>query len=494
MSPALTIVKNAASNVIRGCASASASIVMPYFLVRSLSASNYGAWVLALQMSAYFSYLDFGLQTALARFVAQTRQSKDLSRRDQAVSSAGFLLLIMMLAATAGLALLVALAPALFRHAARQDIASLRLCMLLVGGSVVIGLPAAALTGILVGYEKNEIPAVAIGGCKLASGIVVVLAARYTQSIGLLAAVIGAFNLLSYAIQLLAVRHLLPELRVAKSLINPKVVREFVAYCGGLINFTVGTFLISGLDLAIVGHFRFPDVVAYSTAATLVMFLAGINGSVFNSLLAPAARYHSSGEKKRLGELVSYATRAAVFLNVLVGLPLVVLARPLLRVWVGDAYAASAAPILQVLVAANTLRLVFMPFTVAVLATGEQQRLILWPILEGSVNLSASIFGVMHWGSIGVASGTLVGGIFSLAWVYFYNLRQVEDICLDRTSFLRDSLLRPVCCFLPVAVLFPLFRQIPADFSWLPLTLSLGLSIMVIARWGRLGRPGAWAT
>jgi O-antigen/teichoic acid export membrane protein len=271
-------------------------------------------------------------------------------------------------------------------------------------------------------------------------------------------------------------------------------VREFVSYCGSLINFTVGGVLISGLDLAIVGHFRFPDVVAYSAAATLVMFLAGINQSVFNSLLAPAARYHTSGEKKRLGELVSYATRAAVFLNVFVGLPLVVLARPLLRLWVGDDYAATAAPILQVLVGASTIRLVFVPFGVAVLATGEQQRIILWPILEGLVNLTASIFGVIHWGSIGVAFGTLVGAIFSLVWVYFYNLRQVKDICLDRAAFLRDSLLRPVCCFLPVAVLFPLFGPIPADSSWLPLSLSLCLSIMVIARWGRLGRPGAWVT
>lgn len=486
MSPTLTILKNAAANVTRGSASALVAITVPYFLVRSLSASDYGVWVLALQMSAYVGYFDFGLQTAIARFVAQTLQTQDRNRHNQVVSSAAFLLSIAALIATIGIAILIVALPAIYRTAAPDQIATLRLCISLVGGSLTIGLLASPLTGVLLGHEKNEIPAMAIGGCKLTAGAVIILIARYWPNIVTLAAILGGFNILSYLIQFLAVRQMLPDLRIAPGLVSRKIVEQFIGYCATLSTSSAGMFLVSGLDLAIVGHFQFSSVVAYSTAATVITFLAGINTSIFSSLLAPAAKFHVKGQKQRLGDLVLYATRAAVIMNLAAGIPLIVLARAILSLWVGDKYAITAAPILQILVAANVVRLVFDPFTVAVWGTGEQRRIILSPILEGVVNLCASIFGVIHWGAIGVAIGTLVGSTFSFTWAYFYNLRSVDSIHLDSSDLARDSILRPLLCFFPVALVLTFFSRIPMPYFLLPLTFAMSLSVGVVARWGRL--------
>lgn len=486
MSSPLTIVKNAAANVSRGSASALLAITLPYFLVRSLSATDYGVWILALQMSACVGYFDFGLQTALARFVAQTRQTQDRNQCNQVASSAVFLFGIAALLAAVGLALLIVILPGIYLAAKPAQIANLRLCLSFVGGSLIIGLLASTLTGVLLGHEKNEIPAMATGGCKLAAGLLVVLIAYRWHHIVVLAATLGGFNLLSYLIQLLAVRRILPDLRIAPSLVSPKMVKEFVAYCASLSSCSVGMLLVSGLDLAIVGHYQFSSVVAYSTAATLIAFLAGTNTSIFSSLLAPAAKLHTTGQKERLGDLVLYATRAGIVLNLLAGIPLAVLAGPILRLWVGDAYAAAAAPILQILVAANVIRLVFDPFTVAVWGTGEQRRIFLSPILEGIVNLSASIFGVIHWGAIGVAIGTLIGSTFSFSWAFFYNLRRVDGIHLDSRDFLRNSLLRPMMCLLPIALGLALLRQIPPPYLLLVLMLGTSLSVGAIVRWGRL--------
>lgn len=486
MNPHWTILKNAAANVTRGSASALVAITVPYFLVRSLSAAEYGVWVLALQMSAYISYFDFGLQTAIARFVAQTIQTQDENRRNQVVSSAGFLLALAMVIAALGMAILILILPAIYRAAAPAQIRDLRVCMELIGGSLIVGLFASTFTGVFLGYEKNEIPALAIGGCKLGGGVLVILAARYSHNFVLLASILSGFNILSYAIQFFAVRGMVPDLRIKVSLVNPKIVREFLGYCASLSTCSIGIFLVSGLDLAIVGHFRFSSVVAYSTAATLVGFLAGTNSSVFSTLLAPAAKFHVNGQTKRLGDLVLYATRAAVIINLLAGIPLIVLARPILRLWVGETYAVTGAPILQILVIANVIRLVFDPFRVAVWGTGEQRRIVLSPILEGVVNLTASIFGVIHWGAMGVAVGTLIGSGFSFIWAYFYNFHRVDGIHLDAGDFVRDSVLRPLMCFLPVAIVLAIFPQISMPDVLLPLSFAMTLSIFVIARWGRL--------
>ena len=65
-----TVIKNALANVMRGGATAVVSLVLPHFLVRSLDRDRFAAWSLMLQIAAYASYLDFGLQTAVARYVA----------------------------------------------------------------------------------------------------------------------------------------------------------------------------------------------------------------------------------------------------------------------------------------------------------------------------------------------------------------------------------------------------------------------------------------
>ncbi len=60
----------------------------PPLLVRLMSPSSYGVWVLVLQTSAYAGYLNFGLQTAVGRYVAFANELGDRDRRDSVFSTA----------------------------------------------------------------------------------------------------------------------------------------------------------------------------------------------------------------------------------------------------------------------------------------------------------------------------------------------------------------------------------------------------------------------
>ena len=82
------LLKNAAANVIRGGAASVVAIALPPFLARLMSADSYGAWSLVLQLSAYVGYLDFGIQTAVGRFVAHANEKGDAAHRDRLVSTA----------------------------------------------------------------------------------------------------------------------------------------------------------------------------------------------------------------------------------------------------------------------------------------------------------------------------------------------------------------------------------------------------------------------
>ncbi len=64
------IAKNAAANLIRGGTAGVVAVFLPAILIRHMAQAEYSAWVLVLQVSAYCTYLDFGLQTAVGRYIA----------------------------------------------------------------------------------------------------------------------------------------------------------------------------------------------------------------------------------------------------------------------------------------------------------------------------------------------------------------------------------------------------------------------------------------
>src|ERR1700681_5115787 len=71
MSHRRKVLQGSASNLARVLLSMLVSLVLPPFLVHRMSAAEYSAWVLILQLSAYVALLDFGLQTAIGKFVAE---------------------------------------------------------------------------------------------------------------------------------------------------------------------------------------------------------------------------------------------------------------------------------------------------------------------------------------------------------------------------------------------------------------------------------------
>src|SRR5438552_510893 len=82
------VIKNASANLLRLVGAGIVALLLPPFLVRMLPKDVYGAWALLLQLTLYVGYLDFGIQTAVARFVAHTTELGDFEQRDGIVSTA----------------------------------------------------------------------------------------------------------------------------------------------------------------------------------------------------------------------------------------------------------------------------------------------------------------------------------------------------------------------------------------------------------------------
>jgi O-antigen/teichoic acid export membrane protein len=416
-----------------------------------MSAADYAVWVLVLQVSTYVNYLDFGLQTAVGRYVAFAHEKNDCEQRDTvfstafaALAGAALLSILLLLVATAAVRLIFPDLPA-------QSVTTMRWAMLILGISLALGLPASAWNGVFIGLQRNEIPAMTVGGSRLISALGVVVAALAGRSVVAMAAIMGGSYLVSYVVQYAAVRRMVPDLEFDRALVRRATAHELFSYCFGITVMSFSMLLITGFDLILVGRFEFPSVTPYSVAASIVAALSGGLAAVLNVMMPHAAALHAREDPEGLGRLVLNSTRIAVALLMLSGIPLLVYAGPILKIWIGQRFVANGQPILSTLLLANIIRLIGLPYAIVLIAAGQQRLIKAGPLTEGFSNFIASVVLGSVMGAMGVALGTLVGSLFSIASHLVYSMpRTYPTIRFSRRSWLWSGVLEPTLCCLPL--------------------------------------------
>ncbi len=449
------IVKNAAANLGRGSAGALVSVLLPPVLVRHMARDVYAVWVLVLQIAAYAGYLNFGLQTAIGRYVAYNTEKRDFDQRDSVYSTALAGLWCAAVLALLGLVFLAVSVPSIFPSVPARLLPQMRVALLIVGFTLSMELPASGWSSAFVGVARYEIPSAIGGGARLLAGLGLVAAALRGYSIVTMAILVGGINLASYAVQYLMLRRIVPDLRFRSARVRYSTARELSGYCFGLTVFSVAMFLITGLDLLLVGRFDFALVVPYSVAASVVALMTGFVSSIVGVILPHAAALHARQKAAELGELVISATRISVLLLILTGLPLVIYAGPILRVWIGQNFVASGVPLLSILVVANMIRQIGAPYATVLVGTGQQNYILVSPLAEGISNFVASVLLGLHWGAIGVAAGTLLGSFVSIGAHLLYSVPRTQSaITLSRWNLVTAGILTPAlytCPLLAVA-------------------------------------------
>jgi O-antigen/teichoic acid export membrane protein len=454
-----TILKNASANLVRLVGSGIAAVLLPPVLVRLLPRDTYGAWALLLQLTLYVGFLDFGVQTAVARFVAHTDELNDTEQRDGVLSTAFVLLWLACAIGLTLMGILVWQLPHIFRAMPAGLYAQARIALLLMGGSLALGLPMSVIQALFVGLQRNGIPAAIAVANRLVMVLLVIAAVLRHQGLVAMGSGVAIANFLSYAGLYVAWRIWVPYVKIRFSLVSRRYARQIVSYCAALMVWIGGMLMVSGLDLSIVGVFDYKATAYYAIGATVTNFVAQAQGAIFSALLPASAVLGARGDAQRLGTLLVSSTRYGMLALLAMALPLALAGHFVLRLWVGPDYALHSLAILEVLLLANVIRLCALPYATLLLGTGQQRKVILSPLAEGVTNIVTSVGGAYLLGAIGVAIGTLIGSFVSVGFHVLYNMPRTACIAIDRPSLVHQGLLRPLMCAAPIGFLL-LFRMI----------------------------------
>jgi O-antigen/teichoic acid export membrane protein len=476
------ILQGSASNLIRVFLGMLISLVLPHFLVRHMGTAEYSAWVLILQLSAYVNFLDLGLQTAIGKFIAEYHAAGNTGAARKTVSTA---FIIMVGAAILGAIAILGMVwqvPRLFVQMPPAIIGDVRYGLLAVGLSVAFSLPFGVFLATFTGLQEYGFPTVLIATSRVVSTVGLIALLLMHATLVDMALLMGACNVVTAVLQFAGWKRYASS-RVGFHLLSfdKRTSARLLEYCGILTIWTIGNLLISGLDTAIVGHFDYKNTGYYAVAASATNFLLVLVGNLLGPLLPAISSIQVQRNARDLGGLLVKATRLSTALLCMLGLPLLFLGFPLLRIWVGAHYASQALVYLEVLVAANIVRQLAYPYALMVVGLGQQRFATVSPVLEAIVNLTCSILLARRYGAIGVAVGTLIGAFAGVIAHLFVSMpRTYAAVAVARTKLVWEGVARPLLSFLPLVACLPFWHRyailplpVPALALWAIVTASI---------------------
>ncbi len=474
--PASTAAKSAARvysrNVIISAARigvfACAGVLLPAFLTHRMPTSVFGAWTLILQIAGYVGYLEFGIQIAVSKYVAEFIAAGDTDSCHRHASAG-----VAITGATAALGVCVSivfslLVPRLFPAIPPALAKDVSRGVLLVGCSTALLLGTSAFSGIFLGLQRYALPTSIAIVNKLLYAALLTVAVAHGSSLTAMGAGVAILNTATALAQVLAWRWLAREVRVGVRWLQIVIVRRVLGYCAVLGLWTAGLLIISGLDTTLVGRLDFPETAFYAIAATPLTFLTMTLQAGLNPLMPAASALSVTGNAQQMGTTLLRATRYAFLILQATGLPLFLFGYAILSLWVGPAYARHGLPLLRILVLAHIVRNLCAPYATMVIAVGMQRYATWAGLWEALVNLSLSILLGIHMGAVGVALGTLVGAVVGVALHFLLSMRHTAQLlAVSRRQLLREGLLRSSLSILPTLALLPVFWR-PERVAYTP--------------------------
>jgi O-antigen/teichoic acid export membrane protein len=483
------ILRGSAANVVRVIVSLSFALILPPLLVHRMAPAEYGAWLLIMQGTAYIGFLDLGMQTAIAKYVAEYDAAGDFAATRSILSSSFALLCVSGLIGVVAIAILAWLVPELFGQMPYILVPSMREGILLVGLSSALALPLNAFLATFTGLQKYTFPAILAISTKCLASVALMTTVVMRGGLIQMAAVMAASTIASAGCQFLGWRKYISK-RVSFSL--NQISREWalrLAKFGSVLSvWTIGMLFVSGLDMVIVGHYDYGNTAYYGVATSVTNFLLLVIASMFGPLGPAVSSIQSGRTAGQLGEIVVTATRLSTLLLCLTGLPIFLGAYPLLGLWVGSNYGNRSATFLQVLIVGNAIRQLGYPYALVVIATGKQYQATIAAVAEALTNLTVSIYLAQKIGAIGVAIGTLIGAIVSIGVHIVVSMTRTRStVSISRRHYVLDGILRPLTCIAPSILLLPLWTRsmvvAPSPYlivTWIFVTLTIAWFVVLV--------------
>ncbi|MBA2433797.1 MAG: oligosaccharide flippase family protein [Chthoniobacterales bacterium] len=424
--------------------------IIPRWIDHGLGRETLGVWDLAWSFVSYLSLLEAGIGSSVNRHVALHLVKDDIKSVNRVVSSvalvqqaAGLLVLGLTLAIAFNLQLFVGDLPVSLATDTKW-------LVLLLGLSVAFSFSGAIYTGVLTGCHRWASHHTVYACTNLINAVGMCWVLKAGSGIVALAVVHLAGEILGRIVRAVLAYRACPGLSVRFRNIDLATAREMMGFGGRMFMGRMsGVFMIQTVNILIAAYFG-PAALALFARPRSLIRQAAVFPQKYAFMLAPATAALSADHSR--GELRRFVTDATRY-GICISLPLMVLLAvdggPLLKIWMGEAYA--DASLILLLTLGFTAEIVYQPLNSLLLGLNLHGRPGFFSVVAAACAAAAAWLVLKFGGglsAVAIAIGipwSIVNGVY----LPYYTCRRL-DIPLG--SFFKAVWGTPTLCAIPFAL------------------------------------------
>lgn len=449
------------------------------FILSHVGETQYGILVLVGSVVLQGVNLDLGIRSALIKLVAEHRARGEVDELRGIIATAMWLYCCLGAMALALTLLISPFLPSLFQVPPSEHDTMVTLG-LLMGTQLAISITNSAPGGAISGLQRYDIQNAISAVWSIASAcltISVLLSGGGILGIATALVILAAVMQLVY---ILCLKRIAPDLRLTFRGARTRFVRTILSFSTSMVVIDVSNSLQTKADEMVIGAFLPVSFVSpYSLARRLSSIPQMIAERFVWGFVPLTSQLEAQGETERLRVLYLTGTRITLAIGLPFAAVVMVLAGPLLTLWVGEQYA-KYAPITFVLALAGIVELSGAPGGSILRGLGRHHWLAVMGACAAAAKITLSVLLVRSYGLLGVAVGTLLPtAILTLGWKLPYFMRTLQ---IPLRDMLTEGLLPVLWPFLlTVAFLQTLLWTVaPSGLIAVGCIAGAGLSVFVL--------------
>jgi O-antigen/teichoic acid export membrane protein len=421
------------------------------FIVSHVGTEIYGAYILVMTFTGYLGTLDFGVATAVIKYVAEFIGKGDRDEVNRIISASFSFYLVVGIIVAAILFIFSFFFQYLFEVEAANSSTFQQLCWVAAGASLFIW-PSRLFEGVLQGLQRYGWRAINEAGCAILTGI----SAYFIFAV--FDGGIVHFLVASYVIIILRYlsAYIVGNLYLLKAkLVFPYFKREVLRR---IFSFSVFVFLASLTNIIIfhladfiIGAFVSVSAVAiYAVSYRIQDGFRAVNSIIGAPLVPAGAVMEGRNEYQTQRALLYKGTRYSSLVFVPAVIIVIVFAEPFIRYWMGSGFEESVLPA-QVLLALWLFNGTSEVGSGMLTAKGYVKTKFKIAAFNAAVNLTLSLILVRYMGILGVALGLAIGAAFIEFPLIVHNILKVLDV--GYREYFKKAIMRNLVVYLFTAAL-----------------------------------------
>jgi O-antigen/teichoic acid export membrane protein len=460
-----------------------AGFVLPRMIDHRLGQEVLGIWDFSWSLVTYFRFLGFGVTSSVNRYVARCWRRQDIVGVNRIVSSATCALVLAAIGVFLITVVSVVSLPHWFGARLNEHILVTQQSVFYLGVMLSLETALGAFNGVLTGCHRWELQALRRTVWQFITVAAMILALYLGAGLAMLAAITAIGRVLGELTMVRLAFRVCPGLRLQRSLIEGKTIKELYIYSGKALLPTISEMLLNQTtSLLIIGTLGPAALAIFTRPRSLLRQMDTLERKMAMILTPTTSSLHVCGDLGEIKSLLVKSVRYSIYLVLPLVLVLVIFGGEVMRLWMGPGY---ADPLVPAIMAIGFLGVcVQTPIFFMLEGLNAHGRAGLGQFVGSAISVAMVFLALRHFhaGLVGAAVAvTLPLLIINLIYLPALLCRRLEQTL---GSFYAQIALHPLFHALPFAVCLIVGRLLFESHAVLALGIcAAGALVLAISYW-----------